>query len=120
LSPDGRELLTGAEDGYARLWDLAADRSVEPPLRHEGRVTAAAFSPNQRTFLTGCQSSPESGVVRVWDSAGRRLRYDPIPTGRVSSGAYSPDGQKIAIGDAGSDLHLWETGTGKALGLGLR
>jgi eukaryotic-like serine/threonine-protein kinase len=119
LSPDGRELLTGAEDRQARLWDLTAGRLARSPLPHEGRVTVVAFSPDQRTFLTGCENGLDSGVVRVWNLAGCCLRYDPIPTGRVSSGAYSPGGQKIVIGDTESHLRFWETGTGRALGPGL-
>src|SRR5262249_62036354 len=47
-SPDGRLVVTGGEDGTARVWHAASGRAVGSPLRHRGQGRAAAFSPDRK------------------------------------------------------------------------
>jgi WD40 repeat protein len=60
---DPRIILTGSGDQTARLWDIQSRNPIGPPLRHEGMVFAAAFSPDGKTILTGSLD----GTARLWN-----------------------------------------------------
>jgi WD40 repeat protein len=65
ISPDGRWLVTGSEDGTARVWDLQAqDPGADPVVLrgHQGEIHAVAISPDGRWLVTGS----EDGTARGW------------------------------------------------------
>ena len=63
FSPDGRLILTGSQDGTARLWDALTGYPVSEPLKHDGQVTGIQFSPDGKR----CLSIANSDRLRVWD-----------------------------------------------------
>jgi WD40 repeat protein len=67
VSPDGKFLLTGAEDRTARLWDAGTGQERRVLEGHEGRVFAVAFSPDGRRAATASGDS----TILVWDLPGR-------------------------------------------------
>lgn len=69
VTPDGRLLLTGSDDGTARLWDLQSGRCLQTFAGHTGEVSAVAVTPDGRFLVTG---SPD-GTVRFWDLATGNL-----------------------------------------------
>jgi WD40 repeat protein len=73
LCPDaGNTLITGGDDGTARVWDLFTGRQ-RTVFRHKGWVRALALSPDGRLLATGVEY-PEH-TVHLWDlAAGRDLR----------------------------------------------
>jgi WD40 repeat protein len=102
-APDGRFLLTGAQDGSLRLWNLAAEAAESLALTgHISRIWSAAFSPDGAFILTG----GEDGLARLWDANdGRELRRFGGQGGVVGAVAFAPDGQHIFLG--GGDGELW-------------
>ncbi len=72
FSPDGKTVITGSEDGTARLWDASTGRPLGPPLTHQGAVRAVAFSPDGKTVITGSRD----GTARLWDVATELLPDD--------------------------------------------
>jgi WD40 repeat protein len=55
LSPDAKRIAVGAETGDLRIWDVeTGTEHPEPPFKHQGRVTALAFSADGRLLATGC------------------------------------------------------------------
>src|ERR1017187_10149070 len=133
FSPDGREALTGSEDGTARLWNIATgdlirtlncNEGVRPgtidtagnargtPIRKgsSNAVYSVAFSPDGRQILTGSWDQ----TARLWDAAtGREIRRFLGHTARVSSVAFSPDGRQILTGSWDQTARLWDIATGK-------
>jgi len=55
-------VLTGGADGAPRIWDAASGLPVGPPLRHQDKVEAVAFSADSQTILTGSWDK----TVRIW------------------------------------------------------
>jgi WD40 repeat protein len=76
VSPDGRTLAVGAEDGSVRMLDSGSGREQTRLTGHGGAVTAVAFASAQRLF-----SGDAQGTVRSWDLPAGRVR-------RVRAGAH--------------------------------
>jgi WD40 repeat protein/serine/threonine protein kinase len=82
------------------------------PLRHEGAVFCAVFSPDGKRIA----SSGGEGMIRLWDAAtGQLLRKIPAHDDVVHSIAYSLDEQYIASGCKDGTVKLWDADTGRAL-----
>ena len=89
FSPDGKTILTGSDDGTARLWDAATGRPVGPPIRARGedRRPCVAFSPDGKLVSPGawtgrrdcgtCRYRPALGPPLEHRRPGLRRRVQP-------------------------------------------
>jgi WD40 repeat protein len=110
-SRDGKRILTGCEDGKARLWD-ARSRQCVREFDHGGSVVGVAFSPDGKRILTGC----EDGTARLWDVDTGRLRLKKREhQGWVRAVAFSPDGRQFLTGGGDKTVRLWDADTGASL-----
>ncbi|MFZ1681760.1 MAG: hypothetical protein WAT70_12150, partial [Rhizobiaceae bacterium] len=72
---------------------------------HDGSVTAAAFSPDGRTVLTGSWDN----TARLWEAAtGKELRRFEGHENWVTAAAFSPDGRTVLTGSWDNTARLWE------------
>jgi len=81
--------------------------------QHEGSVTSAVFSPDDRWILSGGMNDY---TVRTWDASSGELKR--TLTGNeniVSSVAFSPKGRLIASGGYDKTVRIWNADTGDAL-----
>ncbi|HZV07950.1 MAG TPA: protein kinase [Gemmataceae bacterium] len=131
FSPDSKYVLTGGEDGTARLWDAATGAARGEPLHHDGPVLSMAYSSDGKTVVTGSYD----GTARMWDAATCRQLGPNLPhLGRVLAIDIRFDGRFVATGSAiedrdlgtgkrtvvGGEFRLWRPATGKLFGEPMR
>lgn len=56
------------------------------------------------------------GTALVWDAASGELVAEIAAedSGRISSAAFSPDGELVATGTESGEVHLWDAQTGQS------
>jgi WD40 repeat protein len=136
LSPDGRSVVAGADDGTARLWSLGdaggAPRAPRVVRAHDTRVTAVAFVPGTRGRWA---TAGLDGRLRYWDLRGRPVADHPgfapregaDPVEGITTFAFTAGGSLVVIGGdttrvavrTVADGRLWTPRGGRASG-GLR
>jgi WD40 repeat protein len=99
FSPDGRQILTASEDGFAKLWDQRGNLIHD--FSHDGyEVKSAVFSPNGKQILTLAKDD----IVRLWEMNGKLIDSDTLQPGQaVDLAEFSTDGLRILTVFAGSD-----------------
>jgi WD40 repeat protein len=110
-SPDGRRLVIIAHsDGNAQVWNVATGEAVTPPLRHDGVVVYATFSPDGRRVAT----AGHDGKARVWDAVTGNALLPPLRhAGIVNRVAFSPDGRRVLTASADATARIWDAATGQ-------
>jgi WD40 repeat protein len=76
ISPDGRWLVSGSNDGTARLWDFSAeDPAAAIVLRgHQRPLSAVAITPNCRWLVTAGRDA----TAMLWDLAKPDPSEEPL------------------------------------------
>ena len=118
-SPNGKYVVSGGCDkqidsvciiGSARVWDPLTGKELGR-ITCTGNITAAAFSPDGKTVISGC----ENGDVSIWQPGNRNgnswVRHDY----HVLQVAFSPDSKLAASGGGDGDptVKVWDLKTGK-------
>ncbi|XP_022889776.1 transcription initiation factor TFIID subunit 5-like [Olea europaea var. sylvestris] len=63
MSPDGRYMASGDEDGKIMMWDLASGCCVSPLVGHSSCVWSLSFSCEGSLLASGSADS----TVKIWD-----------------------------------------------------
>lgn len=109
FSPDGGTLTTGGIE-EAQFWDAATlnplGEITSPSGTPEQTFVTIAYSPNGKSFVA---SGFDDNQIRFYNPVTRELDGPPLPGGRTSTMAFSPDGgtlvsdyQSVSGGDANS------------------
>ena len=133
FSPDGTKLASGSIDKTIRLWEVSTGENIHTFTGHTDMVQSVAFSPDGTMLASGSQDE----TVRLWNvSTGENIhrlgKTDNTSTvaqmlrifsGRasgftqprfpVTSVAFSPDGTKLASGELGGMVKLWDVSSGE-------
>lgn len=121
FTPDGRSVLSSAEDGSARICGI--DGTPGPVLvGHDASVRRIMPSPDGTRIATGS----DDGTAALWDArTGERLASMDQHSGRVTGVEFSPDGallvswSRMSLGDRPPDhmLRVWDGHTGALRGV---
>ncbi|MCY4139266.1 MAG: WD40 repeat domain-containing protein, partial [Rhodobacteraceae bacterium] len=108
-SPDGRYSVMVGTEGWLHLSDRNGSKRYEL-FGHTAQITAAEFSPDSRTLMTGSWDS----TARLWETAtGHELQILEGHAGSVEDVAFGADGQMALTGSSDGTSRLWETSTGR-------
>lgn len=110
LSPDGRRLAYGTEDGNIGLWDTLTAKLLgqTPPLtRHQGAIRDLHFRADGGQLA----SASDDGFVKLWDTGTGDLSMVAALTGHVGAVLrirYAPGSDLLASGGADGLVKLWD------------
>jgi WD40 repeat protein/tRNA A-37 threonylcarbamoyl transferase component Bud32 len=110
FSPDGKRVVTTANDNTARLWDAATGKELAVLRGHTDNVLGGLFSPDGRHVLT----VSDDRTARLWDATidpEGPPRRGPWPG--VRHAAFSPDGRRLAVGSFRKPAAVWDLPKGK-------
>ena len=112
FAPDGQMLATAANDGTARLWDVASGEQLMALSGHSDAVLAVSFFPDGKRVATAASDA----TARVWDvETGSTLTVLDGHGGPVNSVAASPDGDLLLTASDDQTARLWRTRDGRQL-----
>ena len=106
-SPDSTRILTGSDDGAARVWDARTGETTLE-LTHPNSVTAVAWSPNGTHILT----ASNDGTARIWDATTGDNTLTLTHTIWVTAVAWSPNGTHILTASRDRRARIWDATTG--------
>ncbi|KAK2748503.1 hypothetical protein FQN57_000636 [Myotisia sp. PD_48] len=113
-TPDGRRIITAADDGKIKVWDINTGFCIVTFTEHRSGVTACQFTKRGNVLFTASLD----GSVRAWDLVRyRNFRTFTAPTRQsFSSLAVDPSGEIVCAGSLDSfDIHVWSVQTGQLL-----
>ena len=103
--PDGKHLVSGAEDGVVRVWDIKSGES-QTLTGHAAEITSITVSPDGARIASG--SADKS--VRLW-TLGADRRVVRHPERELYTLAFAPDSARVVVGGAGGFVESCELAT---------
>jgi serine/threonine protein kinase/WD40 repeat protein len=115
FSADAQFLLARLRGNSARVHRVTDGSPVGPPLRPDGALVEAAFSPNAGSVVTAADAPGGGGLIDVWDAHSSRRR---APTLRLSGPPLALDATvngRLAVLCRDGLLHLIDAPTVRVL-----
>lgn len=102
FTPDGKFLLTAAEDHTAKMWDLLG-HEIRSFIGHSGALSSVAVSKDGSQILTG--SLDKTAIL--WSIGGDSLQTFNGHTDRITDVAFHPDSNYVLTGSWDRRAILW-------------
>ncbi|HET9907463.1 MAG TPA: hypothetical protein VFQ23_12500, partial [Anaerolineales bacterium] len=121
MHPDGRSFFEVGFDGIIRMREVATGQIIRTFDDNAGRWSlSVAVSPDGRYVISGDYVTAEpfdEQNVYLWDiQTGELLHTFDQNFGWIFTIAFSPDGQKVAVGETeGKRILMYEVSTGRLL-----
>ncbi len=110
-SPDSMHLIGGGIDKIVTLWNLSDDTLPYSLDGHAGAVCGVGWSPDGKSLA----SSEWNNVIRLWDPVSgiclKILQYPNDPDNLFYALAWSPDGERLAVGTSKHGVQIFESKT---------
>lgn len=114
FSPDGMRVVTGTDDGAARIWDISRGKPtlVRELTGHTAPVTGVVFNSDGSLIVT----TSADRTARVWDAITGESRTELRGhSATVNWGSFSPDGAFVVTASDDKTARVWDARTGRLL-----
>jgi WD40 repeat protein len=112
LSPSGKLIATGSNDGVVRISDAATAQPVGEPLHHDENVHTLIFHPADETLLL----SVSGPVAKLWKLPEGAALFEMRHDAQINSAQFDPRGNRIVTASSDRTVRLWDIATGKLIG----
>ncbi len=110
-----RELISvGYTDKISR-WDLLSGQESAPLGEGMEEAAALCVAVDTGRSLLATGGTAEDPAVRLWDTATGDMRQLGRHEALLTSVAFSPNGTRLASGDSGNKVWVWDVGSGKPI-----
>ena len=97
-------ILVGYGEGTLALLTMGDQDSIPEVKKHNGAITAVAFSSGGEQFASGSADK----TVKVWDTGTMKLLHTQAGhSGEVLFVVFSPNGRKLASGGSDGTVNVW-------------
>jgi WD40 repeat protein/class 3 adenylate cyclase len=117
FSPDGKYVLTGNNDGIAKLWDVQSGKELHRFTGLLSGVGYVYFSPDGKQVLANevPVNGGKDGSTILWDIATGKEIYRISTDPQVLWVAYSHDGSNIYTVSDDNTIRQWDAKSGKQI-----
>ncbi len=106
VSPDGRLILAGGDDGIVRVWELESGREVGRLTKHDDGVIGLGFMPDSRLAVSG--GLGKDRTLKVWNlDTGQEVQTLRGFIGAARIFAVTSDGRSVVLAVGGNTAQLW-------------
>ena len=106
FQPSGGQVAMAGRDRVVRVW-RRTDPNEPVTLPYPAPVALVAYSMDGRRLV----AADEDGTIGVWDTV-RWTRIRVLRDPGLVSATLSPDGTRLAVGEPGSTVMIWNLTTG--------
>lgn len=108
--PNSSRIVTGSEDGTARVWDLDGETCLHTLDAHTGPIWAVAVSADGQWIAT----AGTDPFVALWDlQSGELMARLEGHTDWITAVVFHPDGATMASGSKDRTARIWDVASGK-------
>jgi len=116
VTPDLHLAAYGSPGGWIHIIDLHDGKELWSALGSKLRITALAFSPDQK--LLASAAGYEEKDIRLWDVAvGNETKRLEGHSSFVSSLFFLPDSKRLASSSTDGTIRIWDVTNGKCMDL---
>jgi len=108
FSPDGKNFVSGDNDGIIKTWNIAAGKELCTLSGHVQQIHSLNYSPDSTHIV----SASRDRTITIWDAENGAELYVFGDNNEATCAAFSPNGRYVAASTANS-LVIWEAGSGK-------
>ena len=110
ITPDGHRLISCADDGILKIWNLDAGNQAGSASGHTGLVKKVIVSPDGKTVI----SASEDKSLKIWalDTCQEKMTLAGHQ-GKITDAALTSDGKLVVSSSLDKSLKVWDLQTGK-------
>jgi WD40 repeat protein len=111
VSSDNKLVASAGADHTIIIWNIDSGKQISTLTGHNAWVLCLAFS-HDKEFLA---SGSYDGVIRIWNLTKRKVEFEinDLRPLSINSLVFSPDGNKLIIASANSEISVWDMRIGK-------